>query len=165
MDKRIYSNVPQAPKQTLTNTVQQMQDNLYMKTQRKRMTVGLGIMAVVALLHILRAGQYLHGEAYKLYYSYASDLLIPFAMYFLLCINDMYISLLRPWYSKAALIIGITALAEILQHFGVYAFGITFDPLDILMYAAGVGAAVVLDRFVFKKIIPSWDWNEQQPGR
>lgn len=126
-------------------------------TLRNRIIVGLSIITIVALLHVFRVGSYLSGDLYVLYYSYFSDLILPFGFYFLLCINEVTIRILRKWYVKAAVIIGITTLAEILQLLGVYALGITFDPVDIIMYVSGVGIAVMFDRFIFKRIILFWD--------
>lgn len=134
-----------------------MQENRIRLTQRNRIIVGVSIITIIALIHIFRVGSYLNGDLYILYYSYVSDLIIPFGVYFLLCINDLHIRILRKWYVKAALIIGVTAVAEILQLFGIYAIGITFDPVDILIYVSGVGVAVVFDRLLFRRIIPFWD--------
>ena len=126
-------------------------------TQRNRIIVGICIIVVIALIHIFRVGSYLKGDLYLMYYSYVSDLIIPFGIYFLLCINELYIKILRKWYIKSTIILGFTTLAEILQFFGIYALGNTFDFIDILMYALGVGIAVVFDRLLFKRLIPFWD--------
>ena len=134
-----------------------MKENDNRLTKRNRIIVGLSIITIIALIHIFRVGSYLHGDLYLLYYSYVSDLIIPFGVYFLLCINELTIKILQKWYVKAAFIIGITTLAEILQFLGVYALGITFDPIDILMYVLGVGVAVIFDRLLFKRFIPFWD--------
>jgi len=134
-----------------------MQENENRLTQRNRKIVGFSILAIIASMHIFRVGSYLNGDLYLLYYSYVSDLIIPFGVYFLLCINELYIKILRKWYVKAAIIIGFTTFAEILQLLGIYALGITFDPFDILMYALGVGVAVIFDRLIFKRFIPFWN--------
>jgi hypothetical protein len=126
-------------------------------TQRNRIIVGICIIVVIALIHIFRVGSYLKGDLYLMYYSYVSDLIIPFGIYFLLCINELYIKILRKWYIKATIILGFTTLVEILQLLGIYALGITFDPVDILMYALGVGIAVIFDRLLFKRFIPFWN--------
>ena len=139
-----------------------MKENDNRLTQRNRIIIGLSIITIIALIHIFRVGSYLNGDLYLLYYSYVSDLIIPFGVYFLLCINELYIKILQKWYVKAAFIIGITTLAEILQLLGIYALGITFDPIDILMYALGVGIAVIFDRFLFKRFIPFWDLGKQR---
>ena len=134
-----------------------MQDLASRLSLRNRIITGFGILTVIALIHIFRIGSYLDGDLYLLYYSYASDLMLPFGAYFLLCINEVHIRILRKWYVKAAIIIGFTTLAEILQLMGIYALGITFDPFDILAYMAGAGIAVLFDRFFFKRFVPFWD--------
>ena len=135
----------------------QMFSNDFRLSQRIRLIVGLSIIFIIAFIHIFRIGSYLKGNLYFLYYSYVSDLIIPFGFYFLLCINQLYIKILQKWYVKAAIIIGLTTLAETLQYFGINALGITFDPFDILAYVVGVGIAVIFDRTVFRKFIPNWD--------
>ena len=139
-----------------------MQEKYNRLTKRNRILVGFSIIIIIALIHIFRVGSYLHGDLYLLYYSYVSDLIIPFGFYFLLCINELTIKILQKWYVKASFIIGITALVEILQLLGIYALGITFDPIDILMYALGVGIAVIFDRYLFKRFIPFWDLEKQK---
>lgn len=121
------------------------------------MTVGISVILVIALIHIFRVGSHLQGTLYTLYYSYMSDVVIPFGIYFLLCINELHTKCLRKWYVKAALITGLTTLMEILQLVGVYALGTTFDPVDILAYVSGVGIAVIFDRLIFKRFIPFWN--------
>jgi len=121
------------------------------RAERSRYIAGFSIIAVIALMHIFRVGSHLEGRWHSLYYSYASDFLLPFGMYFLLCISELRITLLRKWYVKAGLLLSLTILAETLQYFGFYALGKTFDPVDILMYLAGVGTAVVIERFIFPK--------------
>ena len=129
-------------------------------THRNRIIVGISIISVIALIHIFRVGSYLKGDLYLLYYSYASDLIIPFGIYFLFCIDEIFIKILGRWYIKASIILGFTTLMEILQLFGIYALGNTFDPIDILMYGLGVGFAIVFDRLLFKRFIPFWDLDK-----
>ena len=50
----------------------------------------------------------------------------------------------------------IPATCEILQYFGVYALGVTFDPLDLAMYGMGVLLAALVDTQVFAKVFPFW---------
>lgn len=134
-----------------------MEKNDHKQTQKIRLIVGLSIITIIALIHIFRIGSYLNGKLYLLYYSYVSDIIIPFGVYFWLCITELHISIFQKWYVKAAVIIGCTTLIEFLQLLGINALGITFDPVDILMYASGVGIAVIFDRFLFKRFIPFWD--------
>lgn len=130
--------------------------------QRVRTIIGSSIMILIALQHLFRVWSYLKGELYLFYYSYASDIIIPFGIYFLLFMNELRINILRKWYIKAAIILCICTFAEIMQYFGIYALGITFDPIDILMYAIGVAFAVTLDRFIFKRFVPHWNLETQR---
>lgn len=110
-----------------------------------KIAVVVGLQLVIALIHIFRVGTFFSGKLYIYYYSFFGDFILPFGMYFLLCIQDKSIPFLRSWKVRALIVFGVATLAEILQGFGVYAFGVTFDPLDILMYAAGVLCAVLVD--------------------
>lgn len=134
-----------------------MKENKDRLTRRNRTIAGLSIVTIIALIHIIGVGNYLNGKLYSLYYSYVSDLIMPFGIYFLLCISELSIKIFQKWYVKAVFIIGITTLAEILQLFGIYALGITFDPVDFLIYISGVGLAVICDRLLFKRYIPFWE--------
>jgi hypothetical protein len=134
-------------------------ENNNKRTVRNRWIIGISILTGIALIHIFRVGQYLKGDLFTYYYSYASDIMIPFGLYFLLCINESTMRFLRKWYVKALFIFGITTIIEILQLFGVYIVGVTFDILDILMYAIGVMIAVLSDRLILKGFIPFWDFK------
>ena len=119
-------------------------------------TISVGI----ALIHVFRIGRYLTDNLFTLYYSYFSDIVVPFGMYFLLCMNDLTLRFLKDWKVKAFIVFGIATITEILQAFGVPLLGVTFDPLDILMFAIGVGLAVVLDVLVFSRRLPFWSPRE-----
>ncbi len=45
---------------------------------------------------------------------------------------------------KALIVFGLTTFTEIMQSFGVYLLGVTFDIVDILMFGIGVLIAVFL---------------------
>lgn len=139
-----------------------MAENYFRRTRKTRIIVGISIILAIALIHIFRVGSYLHGDLYLLYYSYASDIIIPFGIYFLLCIDELYIKILGKWYVKVAIILGFTTFAEILQFFGIYALGETYDPIDILAYAVGVGSAAIFDKLVFSRFIPFWNYKSEQ---
>jgi hypothetical protein len=102
----------------------------------------------VAAIHFFRAGAHLKGTAHRLYYGYASDLLLPLAMYFVLCLSERNLGFLGDWRVKAAGVFTAASSAEVLQGLGVPMLGRTFDPLDFTMYAIGVLAAALLDRAV-----------------
>ena len=128
---------------------------------RIRMIIGLSIVLVIASIHMFRASSYLEGAGYTLYYSYASDVTIPFGFYFLLCMNEINYLFLRKWYVKATIIFGLSSLTEILQAFGIHFLGVTFDPVDIIMFAVGVLVAVILDQLILKRAVPYWDWAKR----
>jgi len=114
------------------------------------------IQVAIALIHVFRLGQIFQGQAYTLYYSYFSDFILPFGMYFLLSLNDMSISVFQRWYVKAGIIFVMTTFAEICQFFGIEVLGVTFDPIDILMYGIGVSIAALIDVKVFTKYLRFW---------
>jgi len=72
-----------------------------------RRAVAVAILVGVAAVHALRAGSYLRGTPHRLYYSYASDILLPLAGYFLLCLSDRSLPFLRNWRAKAVLVFGV----------------------------------------------------------
>ena len=115
---------------------------------KKRILI-VAMALTVAILHIIGPGRYASGTVSELYSSYFSDLVLPFMVYFLLC----NITFLPKWWQKAAVTFGIATAAEILQFFGVYALGNTFDPLDIVAYAIGTLVAVCVERFIFAKYL------------
>lgn len=114
----------------------------------------IGILAVIALVHILRVGSCLSGSLFRLYYAYFSDFVLPFGMYLLLCLRDDRVPLLADWRLKAALVFGVASFAEVMQALGVPLLGRTFDLLDFAMYGAGVALAVVVDRIVLARLLP-----------
>jgi len=116
----------------------------------------LSISLLIAALHIIGPLRQTPDPWHNWYYSYFSDLALPFSFYFLLCISETNIPQLRAWWVKAGLVFGAATTAEILQFFGFDALGITFDPLDIVMYASGTLSAVMLDQGIFKRWLPFW---------
>lgn len=121
-----------------------------------KVAIIIGIQIAIALIHVFRLGQVFSGRLYQVYYGYFSDFILPFGMYFLLSLNDQII-FLRKWFVKFLLIFGGATVAEILQAFGIYALGVTFDPLDIVMYASGALAAAGIEKLLFERIISSWN--------
>lgn len=92
-----------------------------------------------------------------LWISYANDLILPFAFYFFIRLGERW---LKPWQWRALLAFAIPTLLEFGQYLyyrissGYYVGA--FDPVDILMYAIGVGLAVVLEQQVFAKRLNVW---------
>ncbi len=116
----------------------------------------VGILLVIACIHIFRLGSYLEGRLYYNYYSYFSDIILPFGVYYLLSLNDFSIPFLRSWIVRAAIIFGLASFAEIMQGFGIHLLGSTFDPKDFVMYGTGVIVAVVVEKLVFERWLPFW---------
>jgi hypothetical protein len=118
-------------------------------------------MLVIALIHLMSPGRSL-GDPYREYYqAYFSDVVIPFGFYFLLCISEIRISALRPWYAKGVFTFSLAAVAEVLQGLGIQFIGTTFDPIDFVMYALGVSAAALLEQRVFTKAFTFWSGSEK----
>jgi hypothetical protein len=132
--------------------------------RRSRTTLVVSILAVIALVHIFRLGTYLRGSLFTLYYSYFSDIVVPFGMYFLLCLKDDQIPFVGDWRVKAVLVFAVACSAEVMQAFGVPLLGQTFDPLDVVMFGGGVALAVVVDRVLFARLFPRWSPDPVDPS-
>ena len=133
-------------------------------TTRGRTALIVSIVLVIALVHIFRVGTYLRGSLFTLYYSYFSDIVVPFGMYFLLCLNDAYLLFLRDWRVKAVLVFGVASFAEVMQAFGVPLLGQTFDFFDFVVFGVGVLLAALVDRFLFDRHLPWWRSKMRDPS-
>lgn len=109
------------------------------------------IVLLVALIHIIGAGHWFHGSYRDFYYSYFSDVAVPFAFYFLLCIAERNWPWVSGWKMKTTLLLGGCVLAESLQYFHVYFLGTVFDPLDFMAYIIGLAAAIVVDELLLQR--------------
>ena len=134
-------------------------DEVLKRNHRIRKLVGIFVMLIIALIFGFRIGNNLHGNLYIYYQSYAADLMIPFGAYFLLCMNEIQLQFLRKWFVKALIVFCVMTLSEIMQLFGLYLFGVTFDLADILMYGIGVIVAVFFDKQIFERTLPFWKYN------
>ena len=89
--------------------------------------------------------------------SYANDLILPFAFYFLLCLGERW---LKTWQVRASIALAIPILWEFGQLF-YYRFSTeryvgSFDPLDLVMYMISVGLAVLIERRLFTTLFKIW---------
>ena len=123
---------------------------------RKRRNVIAAIQLILALGFIFRPASYLPREGYIFYHSYYADVMIPFAFYFLLSVNEQLMTILRNWQIKAAVVFTGATLTEVLQYFDIYAFGTTFDPIDVFAFGVGTIMAVLVDRLLFPRIFSFW---------
>jgi len=128
-----------------------------LKQIRKRRNVIVAIQLLLALGFIIRPANYLSREGYIFYHSYYADVMIPFGFYFLLSVNEQLMTFLRNWKIRAAVVFTGATITEVLQYFGIYALGVTFDPLDILAFAIGTIMAVLVDRLLFPIIFSFWE--------
>jgi hypothetical protein len=127
----------------------------------RRMAVAIVVILLIASIHLFRVGSYLSGRLFILYYSFFSDIVIPIAIYFLLCINDITLPFLKGWMTKAILVFLIAITTEIAQGFGIPLLGNTFDILDFVMFGVGTLTAVGLDK-LFSKVFSFWSFGAER---
>lgn len=134
---------------------------------RKTVSGRLGKAAILLVISlgllwfsiIFPAYRFLEFESigWKLWFSYAKDLIQPFAFYFFLCFAERWLS---TWQRRALFALAIPVLLEIGQglyyRFRTDRYVGAFDPLDILMYAISVGLAVLVEQQVFAKKLKIW---------
>ena len=92
-----------------------------------------------------------------LWMSYAKDLIQPFAFYFFICLGERW---LQTWRVRALVAFAIPTLLEFGQdlydRFSIDHYVGTFDPMDIIMYAIGVGFAVLVEQKALAKLLTLW---------
>jgi len=125
---------------------------------RTRVIVGIIVMATIAIMHWFRVGSYLNGDLYIYYYSYASDVMLPFGSYFLLSMNEIQLKFLRKWYVKVTIVFIVMAFSEMMQLFEIYFFGVTFDLLDFLMFGVGASMAALFDKQILERFVSFWKY-------
>jgi hypothetical protein len=112
------------------------------------------IALTVGLLHFVTGENY-RGPFPVFVNGYMIDILLPMALYLLIGLFE--VNWIRSAPFRACTVFGFGCIVEISQYLGYPILGSTFDPLDILAYAGGVGLGVLLDLVVFSKIIPRWN--------
>ena len=118
-----------------------------------RRPVVVAICLLVAALHLVTGPDY-RGPLRWFVTGYLIDVALPFSLVLLLGIGfDRIPPLQRPAFRASAVVL-LGAVVELLQFLGVPIFGRTFDPLDLIMYAAGALAAVAFERVVFPSSLP-----------
>jgi hypothetical protein len=129
----------------------------------KRRVVIVSIMIVIAIFHIFPFESYLlKGDLTNYYYSYFSDITIPFGFYFLLFLMERHLPSLKRWEIKLAVAFLVPSIAETCQYFGLPVLGSTFDLLDYVMYGLGTVSAVIVDTQVFSRMFAFWDGTEAE---
>jgi hypothetical protein len=123
---------------------------------RKKVVI-ISIVIPIALIHFFTGSNY-RGPYPGFVNSYLLNIPVPFAFYFLLCLNEL--SLLRSWIVKSILVFGAGSSVEVAQFFGAPILGRTFDPVDFVMYGIGVIIAATLDTTLFPRIFEFWTPKE-----
>lgn len=121
---------------------------------KRRRAVIVGIALVIAAAHVFHPGIYVTGAAHRFYFSYFSDVTIPFSLYFLLIQTEA--TILNRWQVRCIVAFLVPAACETLQYLGIPALGSVFDAWDYVAYALGVLAAALVDRQVFSRIFEFW---------
>ena len=86
----------------------------------------------------------------------------PLGSYFMLSMVEIQFRFLQKWFLKALLVFAVMTFSEIMQKFGFYFFGETFDFLDILMFGIGVLIAVLVDKQIFERFLPHWKYDREK---
>lgn len=118
-----------------------------MKNYKKAFVIIVALL--VAALHFIIGPNY-RGPFKDFLSGYLIDILLPFALYFLLTVR------LNQRKQKILVCLGIIIFAtaiEYLQYLGIGIFGSVFDPYDFLAYLAGAISAIVFDFAVLEKIL------------
>jgi hypothetical protein len=110
--------------------------------------VVVAISIAVAALHLV-TGPHYAGPFRAFVTGYLIDLVLPFALVLLLGIGLASVPVLGQPLGRAGIVFCIGAVVEGSQYFGIPLFGRTFDPVDLLMYAAGATAALGFERLAF----------------
>ena len=119
----------------------------------KKLVITL-IAIAVAALHFLTGEEY-QGLFPVFVNGYLIDILLPMVLFLLMGLIENRV--IRSTLFRACAVFGFGCMVEASQYLGYPMFGSTFDPLDILAYAAGVLLGIFLDMFVFPRFIPGWN--------
>ena len=105
----------------------------------------------VGLLHFVTGENY-RGPFPVFVNGYLIDILLPMTMYLLMGLFK--VKWIRSMLFRIAAVFLFGCIVEASQYFGYPLFGSTFDPLDILAYAGGVGLGVFFDHVLLPRIVP-----------
>lgn len=105
----------------------------------------VAVSLFVGLLHFLIGPNY-HGIFKSFIRGYLIDILLPLNLYLLLQISlRERITVRKSRIIAAIFVLAFGVFVELLQLNKIAFLGKTFDPIDILMYAIGVGCGVIID--------------------
>ena len=132
--------------------------------QPNQKTINPQKMITIVIINLIVGGlHFLTGEKYSgplplFVNGYLIDILLPFALYFLICLVDLRI--FKHWWARATVPFLIGVKVEVAQYYGLPIFGQTFDPLDLLAYGTGVTLAVLTDKLLLSRFFVFW--NQEQ---
>lgn len=119
---------------------------------KKFITVGIAL--TIGALHFVTGEQY-RGPFPAFVNGYLIDFLLPMVLFLLSGMIE--VKWIHSPLFRAAAVFLFGCFVEISQYFGYPLFGSTFDPLDILAYAGGVGLGIFLDLILFPRLILRWN--------
>lgn len=112
---------------------------------KKSVYVIVALSLTVGLLHFLIGPEY-KGPFKDFMRGYLIDIVLPLNLYLLLQISlRQHLTVKKARILAALLVFSFGAFTEFMQYYGVAFLGRTFDPLDFLMYAAGVILGILID--------------------
>ena len=110
------------------------------------------ISLAIGALHFL-TGEHYQGPFPLFVNGYLIDILLPMMM--VLLMGLMQSKILQAPLFRASAVFLFGCAVETSQYLGRPFFGSTFDPLDILAYASGIGLGLFLDLVLFPRLVPS----------
>lgn len=121
------------------------------------------IITLIALS--VGAFHFLTGENYQgpfpiFVNGYLIDILLPMVLFLLLSLIEN--RLIRLPLFRACAVFGFGCIVEASQYLGYPIFGSTFDPLDMLAYAGGVGLGAFLDFVLLPRIVSRWSERSER---
>lgn len=119
-----------------------------------RKTIVIFIALFVGLLHLVTGEQY-RGPFPVFVNGYLIDILLPMALYLLLCLIE--VRWIRSPIFRAVAVFLFGCVVETSQYLGYPLFGITFDPLDFLADAGGALSGISLESFIFPRFVLRWN--------
>ena len=122
-----------------------------MQLPRKWLTTVIAL--AVGALHFVTGENY-QGPFPIFVNGYLIDILLPMVLVLLMGLIENRLIRSAPF--RAFAVFGFGCFVEASQYFGHPFFGSTFDLLDILAYAGGVTLGLLLDLFLFPRLIKSW---------
>lgn len=111
----------------------------------------VSISLFVAILHLVIGADY-QGIFKQFIHGYLIDILLPMNLYLLSQISlRRNLTICKSRITGAIFTFAFGTIVEILQSYEIELFGSTYDPLDILMYAIGIGLGIAIDFTIIDK--------------